>query len=127
MKYWIVIYMAISPLFGITQQRDSLVYCEYPDTEAQPPYRINKLLNIVLDNHQVDTSDCIRVDSRFYYNIIILGDGSVSLLNLECVNDNQSCFISVDDPSKLEKWKPATKNGENCNQKMRIHVYIHLN
>jgi hypothetical protein len=50
----------------------------------------------------------------------------VAEYNLECVINGQSCYILVDDVSKLEKWTPAITNGKNCNQKMRIKTYIHF-
>ena len=125
-KLLISICFSFLPLLGSAQEIDSLVFCEYPDEDAQPPFKRNELLHIILDDQPDDSPDCITTDGAFYYNIIILEDGSIALLNLECVSDSKSCFLSVDDTSKLEKWIPAVTNGENCNQKMRIKVYIHL-
>jgi hypothetical protein len=121
-----IICFAIFPLFGGAQEIDTLLYCNYPDKDAQPPYNINDLLNIVLDNNQNEMPDCFDSKGEFYYNIIILKDGTVAMCNLECVINGQSCYISVQDDSKLVKWTPAVSNGKNCNQKMRFKTYIHF-
>jgi hypothetical protein len=121
-----LIYIAIFPFVGITQQSDSLVYCEHPDNDAQPPFKIHELLNIILDSQQNEMPECYDPSGAFYFNIIIHDDGTVALLNLECVINNSSCIINVDDVSKLEKWIPASQNGKNCNQKMRFKTYIHF-
>jgi hypothetical protein len=68
--------------------------------------------------------DCFDPSGTFYFNIIIHDDGTVALLNLECLSNNSSCFINVHDVSTLEKWIPASQNGKNCNQKMRFKTYI---
>lgn len=126
MKHLIgVIYFSIFPLL-CSAQLDSLTYCLFPDKEAEPPFKTHELLNVLLDNHQHELPDCFDLASTFYYNIIILEDGNVAEYNLECVFNGNSCFISVDDVSKLDKWKPAISDGKNCNQKMRIKTYIHF-
>lgn len=122
----IIICFAIFPLIGSAQEIDSLVFCDYPDQEAQPPFKIHELLNVLRDNRQSEMPDCFDPNSEFYYNIIILNDGTVAMFNLECMDDGKSCYISVDDVSKLEKWTPAVTNGKKCNQKMRIKSYIHF-
>ena len=121
-----IICFVIFPLIGSAQEVDSLIFCNYPDEEAQPPFKIHELLNVLLDNRQNELPDCFDPSSAFYYNIIILSDGTVAEYNLECVINGQSCYILVDDVSKLEKWTPAITNGKNCNQKMRIKTYIHF-
>jgi hypothetical protein len=121
-----IICFAIFPLLGCAQEVDSLIFCDYPDEEAHPPFKIHELLNVLLDNRQNELPDCFDPSSTFYYNIIILNDGTVAEYNLECVINGQSCYISVDDVSKLEKWTPAKQNGKNCNQKMRFKTYIHF-
>jgi hypothetical protein len=127
MKHLIVIFhIVISPLIGITQQNDSLIYCDYPDTEAKPPFRFKELLLVLLNNENKEMPDCFNPIAQFYINVIIQEDGSVVLLNLECVTENESCYITVNDLSKLEKWIPATLNGKTCTQKMRMKTYIHF-
>ena len=46
--------------------------------------------------------DCFDPIAQFYINVIILDNGSVALLNLECVKESESCYITVDDLLKLE-------------------------
>jgi hypothetical protein len=121
-----IICFAFLPLIGSAQKADSLIFCNYPDVEAQPPYKIHELRNIILDNGQNELPDCFDPSGSFYYNIVILSDGTVTECNLECVINGQKCSISVRDVSKLEKWTPAIANGKNCNQKMRIKTYIHF-
>ena len=121
----IILYIAIFPLIGIAQQSNSLIYCDYPDTEAKPPFRFNELVLLILDENK-EMPDCFDPIAQFYINVIILDNGSVALLNLECVIESESCYITVDDLLKLEKWIPATQNGKNCNQKMRMKTYIHF-
>jgi hypothetical protein len=120
----IIIFITIFPFVGITQLSDSLVYCEHPDNDAQPPFKIHELLNIILDSQHNEMPDCFDPSGTFYFNIIIHDDGTVALLNLECLSNNSSCFINVHDVSTLEKWIPASQNGKNCNQKMRFKTYI---
>jgi hypothetical protein len=128
MKHLIIgiIYFAVFPLIGTAQEDDSLVFCNFPDQEAQPPFKTHELLNVLLDKRTDELPDCFDPGSQFYYNIIILEDGSVAEYNLECVINGQSCYISVNDVSQLEKWTPAVMNGKNCNQKIRIKTYIHF-
>ena len=129
MKHFIITFCIANflfPVFGNAQEIDTLMYCDYPDTEAKPPYNNNEILNIIILNQNNEIPDCFAPDARFYYNITILEDGTVAILNLECIVENESCFLTVDDVSQLEKRMPASKNGKNCNQKMRIKTYIHF-
>ena len=121
-----IICFTILPLTGTAQDVDSLIYCNDPDTEARPPFEMHELLHLVLDNHPNGIPECFDPNGTFYFNIIILADGTVTLLNLECVSNNQSCIISIDDISKWEKWIPAVQNGKNCNQKLRIRTHINF-
>ena len=121
-----IICFVIVPFTGNAQHLDSLSYCSYPNMEVQPPFKMQELLNIFLENHQNKMPDCFDPTGTFYYNITILADGTVALFNLECVSNNQSCIISVDDISKLEKWTSAKQNGNNCNYKMRFKTEIHF-
>ena len=127
MRHLIMIFcFAVFPLLGSAQEVDSIKYCSSPDEDAKPPFKMHELFNIIMDNHHNQMPDCFDPNSQFYYNITILDDGTVEVFNLECVINGQSCFITVDDVSKLEKWTPAIANGQNCNQKMRIKTYIHF-
>lgn len=122
MKIIIIISIAIFPFFVTGQKNDSIVYCESPDTEAKPidgHLSISKIIN-----EYSDYSDCFNPESSFFYNVIILNDGTVSLLNLEGIHNKESCIIINADVTKIPKWIPATKNGKPCNQKLRIRTYI---
>lgn len=112
---------------GTAQGNDTIIYCEYPDEDAIPPFRLNELLHIILDSRGNDEiPKCFDIAGKFYYNVVVLDDGTVALLNLECVTESGVCLVSVEDLSKLEKWRPASKGGENCNQKIRARTYIHF-
>lgn len=123
MKYVILIFCSIISIICLSQDYDTMEYCPNPDVSAEPPFEINKLNRIILE-HNEEIPDCFNAQGVYYYNAIILKDGSVKSLNLECVTKNGNCFIEVDDTSTLEKWNPAYKDGNNCNQRIRIRAYI---
>lgn len=124
MKYVILIFYALISIVCLSQDHDTMEYCAFPDVSAKPPYEINKLRRIIMDQNE-EIPDCFDAQGVYYYNAIIMKNGSVKSLNLECVTENSDCFMEVYNPSSLEKWKPASKNGNNCNQKIRIRAYIY--
>ena len=108
-------------------QSDTTSYCENPEIDAEPLNGYSSIFKKLLSENSTENA-CFNPEAIFYYNVIVLKDGTVSLLNLEGVNviDGKSCIIAMADITKIEKWRPAIKNGKPCNQKLRMKTNIHF-
>jgi uncharacterized membrane protein len=111
-----------------SQKSDSIVYCENPTVWAEFPEEKGNMGTWFWKNSQdVAKFDCFNPEAQFYYNVIVLEDGTVTKFNLECVaGQYYECIIREVDPSIIPKWKPAQNNGENCSQKLKIKTYVYF-
>lgn len=112
-----------------SQETDSLVFCENPSIWAEFPKEKGNMSLWFWENSQdVNKFDCFSTDASFYYNVVVLEDGTVTKFNLECdAGQYYECIIREVDPAIIPKWKPAQNNGKNCSQKLRMKTYISFN
>ncbi len=112
----------------LSQETDSLVFCDNPTVWAEFPEKNgNMSVWFWKNSHEVHKSDCINTDAKFYFNVVVLEDGTVTKFNLECdAGQHYECIIREVDPVRVPKWKPAENNGKKCSQTLRIKTNIHL-
>lgn len=96
------------------------------DIYAEPSDSIKNISGWFMSNMKSLENDCLDSEGDFYFEIYILSNGRVTKWTLIQEKGEGSCTIAEVDAWKVQRWKPATKNGEVCNQHLKIKTYIHL-
>lgn len=96
------------------------------DIYGEPPDSIKNLSSWFMSNMKSLENDCLDSEGDFYFEIYILSNGRVTKWTLIQENNEGYCAIAEVDAWKVPRWKPASKNGEACNQHFKIKTHIHL-